>query len=69
MNKYTYKVSAPSNYKVCILFNNGYISTTNHQTLREAASEMYILGASFCSAEYWDGGKEVWSQVKNIWIE
>ena len=66
---YTRQMSVPSNYKVCILFNNNYISTTNHRTLREAASEMHILGASFCSAEHWDGGKKVWSQVKNIWIE
>lgn len=66
---YTYQASIPSNYKVCLLFTSGHISTTNHSTFREAASEMYILGASFCNAEHWDGGKETWSKVKNIWIE
>ena len=68
ITEYNYKPSIKSNYKVCILFTNNYISTTNHRTLRSASDEMYALGTSFCNANNWDGGKETWSKIKNIWI-
>ena len=65
VNKRRYKVQPTvlSNYKVGVLYNDGYVSLVNHNTIQEACAEMKALMVSFhtCPA--------AWKNIINIWIE
>lgn len=65
---YRYTPSVPSNYKVAVLYKNGYVSTTNHKSIKSACDEMRALLFSWYNDMNFSQGK-VWENIINVWIE